>query len=64
MRTNLKAHLVKEIDFSRQWVSTYCGLIFTKKRLGIQDKHMKPCKNCMRIMLKRAGTSMLHTGML
>lgn len=64
MKINLKAHLVKGIDFSRQQVTTYCGLTFTKARLEMQRTEMKSCLNCLRIMVKRAGTTMLHTGML
>ena len=54
MRVNLKAHLVNGIYFSREKVSTYCGLIFTKERLYMQRMEMKPCKNCLRIILRKA----------
>ena len=64
MRVNLKAHLVNGIYFSREKVSTYCGLIFTKERLYKQRVEMKPCKNCLRIVLRRAGVSMSDIEML
>ena len=63
MRLNLKAHLIRWVDFSRESIRTYCGLTLTRERLRIQRTQMRACKSCMRIMFKESGTSRLHTGM-
>ena len=63
-KINLKVHLIKSIIFSRESIITYCGLTFTRKRMGMQRKQMRACKSCLKIMLKEAGTTMLHTDMI